>query len=446
MAVRENSFLEASKYLKESRLNSENKRNSIIQERLNKKEEFSKKYRDIRESRQERERFHGEMLEAAKNNNFATVLKGIYIGALEANSLTDNGIILAENLVDSWIKEKGGASAILNECKNRTYLLSRISEIVQEASDDDVKEVEDVDKDKKEEDKKEDNKKEKEEKPKEKEEDKKEKKDKKDDIDIDKKLDGDDDLDIEDDDEDEEEEKEGDKKSEKEEKKEKESENEDEEDDDKEDKKEEKSDPLNITDIDGDGDEDESDIAEDIVDDIDDTAEEKSSIDGEGTDNKGKIFEELEKEDDVKKAVELIKQRVADAEESFIKRNAEDKKKVDELLSKISDNVKTVEDLSEDDPDKAKVAQEAARLNNIKIKEITENRPLTVLEKMTRKLSSSIIKDSSVREQYVTESGELDTYLIVESAKVMYGFLETISTLQLEKVDAAYIQKVLEEM
>lgn len=115
----------------------------------------------------------------------------------------------------------------------------------------------------------------------------------------------------------------------------------------------------------------------------------RSTVDGDGAENKGKIFEELEKEEDVKKAIELIKQRVADAEESFIKRNAEDKKQIDELLSKISDNVKTVEDLSEEEPEKSKVAEESARNYNRRIKAITENRPLTVLEKMTRNLSSS---------------------------------------------------------
>ena len=400
MNVRENSFLEASRYLMNSRINREETRNKLIQESVNKRDNFVKKYHDIKESRLSKERAHSELLEAARNSNFSTVLKSIYITALEANTLTDNGIILAENMVDSWIREKGGALSIFNECKNDTYLLSRLHQIVEDAAQDDVKAVEDLDLSDK-------NKSDKESKDDKKEDSKQEKEDNKE---SEKDIEGTD----------------------------------EEETDDK-----VNNDSLNITDIDDKPEESddntETDTAEDIIDDIepDNTP---VSVDGDGAENKGKIFEELEKEEDVKKAIELIKQRVADAEESFIKRNAEDKKQIDELLSKISDNVKTVEDLSEEDPEKSKVAEESARNYNRRIKAITENRPLTILEKMTRNLSSSIIKDSSIREQYLTENGDLDTYLVIESAKVMYGFLETLSTLKLEKVDSSYIAKVLEEM
>ena len=80
------------------------------------------------------------------------------------------------------------------------------------------------------------------------------------------------------------------------------------------------------------------------------------------------------------------------------------------------------------------------------IESIKENRPLTVFEKMSRNLSKSIIVDESVRENYITESGTLDVDLIVEASKVMYGFLETVNTLQLEKVDCNYIKKDLDSM
>ena len=35
---------------------------------------------------------------------------------------------------------------------------------------------------------------------------------------------------------------------------------------------------------------------------------------------------------------------------------------------------------------------------------------------------------------------------VIESARVMYGFLETVNTLQLAKVDANYIQNILDNM
>ena len=103
------------------------------------------------------------------------------------------------------------------------------------------------------------------------------------------------------------------------------------------------------------------------------------------------------------------------------------------------------EDAKEEDK-AAALAQESARYNQRRIKDITENRPLNVLEKMTRIIHSNITKDTVLREQYLEENGQMDTSLVVETAKVMYGFMETLNTLQLEKVDAKYIEKVLNEM
>ena len=59
---------------------------------------------------------------------------------------------------------------------------------------------------------------------------------------------------------------------------------------------------------------------------------------------------------------------------------------------------------------------------------------------------TNIVKDESVRERYMTENGTLDVDLAVESAKVMYGFLETLNTIQIEKVDEKYIANIINGM
>ena len=178
----------------------------------------------------------------------------------------------------------------------------------------------------------------------------------------------------------------------------------------------------------------------------DDGEDSDTTVDG-NTENKGQIFDELEKEDDVQKAIDLIKTRVADAEEQFIRNNAEDKKKMDEVLNKISTNVKTVEDLAgkkdKESETKSDIAQEAVRMSKREYDNIVNNRPLTIFEKMTRKLGSGIIKNAAVKESYMNEEGSLDVDRVVESAKVMYGFLETINTLKLENVNSKYIADVL---
>ena len=195
---------------------------------------------------------------------------------------------------------------------------------------------------------------------------------------------------------------------------------------------------------------DDTEVADDIIDD-DDAPEDATTIDGDDDEqDNGGIFNDLEKEKDVQQAIETIRQRVADAEENFIKRNAEDKEKINELIGKISDNVKTVNQLSDDDStagqEKKSIAEESARIARRQIKDITESRPQSVMERMIRNLTSTITKDQVLRESYTEEDGSIDMASIVEAGKVMYGFLETLNTLQLVKVTPDYIKDIVDNM
>lgn len=476
---RENETLESYKSLRENQARLAQKELDSLNEKAKAQEDFRNKYHAIRESRERKAASRSALMEAARNNALSTVLKAIYITALEAETLTDDGIILAESMVDTWIAENGGASKILGKVGNNTYLLSRITQIVEDAAEADVKEIESeedgeelTNKEKKQnaidaakefmktarkpdvqdfmtqvftpqpkEEKPEDDKEEKKEKPEGEEEEElklpenEESKEDSEEKEPEKSFE-DDPADGEEKSETTEpsEPKDGEDKSEKSETTEpEESEGEEVEPEEKEGEEKSKEEIEDETD---------DELGEPLD---DDGINQDTTIDG-TTSNDGKIFDELNKEEDVQKAVEIIRNRIADAEETFIKNNAEDKKKIEELLDKISNNVKTVEDLSDKDEAKAKVAEESVRMYKRHIESIKENRPLTVFEKMSRNLSKSIIVDESVRENYITESGTLDVDLIVEASKVMYGFLETVNTLQLEKVDCNYIKKVLDSM
>lgn len=420
---RENYFLESYKALDKLKSARESKRIEFDSRKIQNYDNFVKDYHSIMESRESNMRKRGRILEEARNDALATIIEAIYISALEAGTLTDNSIILADSLTRNWIKENGGARSIMNRCKNNTYLLNRISSIMEDAAEDELKDIEDIDNDS---DEKDDEDKE----------SKKEKEDKKDSDDTKDKKKDDKEEDDSDDDEAEEESP-----------------------------KEDDSDPLSDTDFEDDDtevpddattteDDNETDVADDIVDDLEEVPDKDITVDG-NEENQGKIFDELEKEEDVQKAIELIRQRVADAEETFIRRNAEDKKQIDDLIGRISDNVKTVEDMNDEaeaednadsDSTETKLAEESVRVTRRKIKDITENRTLSVLEKMSRNLTAGIVKDHVIREQYTDENGKLDVSAAFESAKVMYGFLETLNTLQLEKVDAKYIENVLNNM
>ena len=467
---RYNEMVETVRSLNENRNRLAQQEAAKIDKAVNERSNFRNKYYQIKESQHQQRMMRSKILESARNDALSTCLKAIYITALEANTLTDQSIILAESMVDNYIKENGGASAILGRVGNNSYLLSRITDIVEEAA---LREAEEIEKD----DDKEDAKAE--------EDNKKDLKDKaliaaKDFIDsaseddikkFTAKMKGEDtddedddiqlpkndddkqdtpDLEDPDDDDDSDDNKSDDKK-------------------DSEDEDDDKDDSLNMSFDDDDSDDDKSDDKKDSEEDDDEDDEDdlgeplprddddessdddnkddsdKSSDDND-SEGKGKILDNLDKEEDVQKAIDTIRNRVADAEETFIKNNAEDKKKIDELLTKISTNVKTVNDLGNKEDPKSKVAQESVQMAKRQIDMIKTNRPLTIFEKMTRNLSLNIVKDCAVRESFIEEHGQLDVDMIVETAKVMYGFLETVNTLQLEKVDESYIKNVLENM
>ena len=481
--------LETYRSLQENRAKLAEAEQTKINEAVAKREDFRNNYDIIKSRKRRLDAEHGRLLEAARDEAFAKVIKGIYIGALEVGTLSDNGIMLAESMVDNWIKENGGASSILTKVGNNTYLLSRITQIVENAAIETINEIESEEEDD-EEDKKataedkakefiknankedikdfvsnildsiqkksKDDAKEAIEKKQEKEEEKKAEAENSDDNE---------EVDIEIEDDEKPEESEEDSEKTEEESEESEDANKDDKDTEVEDvdpdeetgveieddEKPEDEDSLGSVDDDDETSEKEDEATDDTDEELgepldDDGIDQDISVDGD-TSNDGKIFDQLDKEEDVQKAVELIRSRVADAEETFIRNNAEDKKKVDELLNKISNNVKTVEDLNDKNEAKAEVAKESARYNKMKIDSIRENRPLTVFEKMTRNLSSSIITNESVLKEYTDEdTGTLDMGAVIESARVMYGFLETVNTLQLAKVDANYIQNILDNM
>lgn len=407
MSIIENNIVEAHKFLRESERALAEAELAKINKSIAEKEAFANNYYNIIESARDKQLRRGRLLEATRNDALSTVIKAIYITALEANTLTDDAIALAESLVDKWVREKG-ANSILSEVAGKTYLLDRLTQIVEDAAEEETKKLEKLENgEEPEEEKKEDSKEE--------------------------------------------------KSEESEETKEEESKE-----DSTEDSKEE--DPENTSDgeefevddetVSDEPVEEDPSVEENIEDEAEKTIEdapyEKITTIDDGEDQ-GKIFDELEKEEDVQKAIELIRQRVADAEETFIKRNAEDKQKIDELLGRISDNVKTVEDMenraeTEENEAKAAIAKESAMIDRRRIANITENRPLSVFEKMTRVISTDVVKNEEIRESYMTESNTIDTAAVVESAKVMYGFLETLNTLQLESVDSKYLQKLIEEM
>ena len=455
MKQRENSFVEAMKFITE-------RNNKLVEQdinksntRINEHNEFMKKYYDIKKSRLDAQKERVQLYESAQDQELATAIKGIYITALEANTLTDNGILLAEELVDKWIKNEGGAAKIIRENINKTYLLNRICTIVENAAIKDIisiYEAEDED-ELKSDDKEEEN------------EDKEEDSDKEDE-DLDYELD-DKKEESEDKEEDSNEEVIDDKETEEEIEVKKDNDDEDDTDSngdlnygvegekDVADATDEEHDEPEVEDelekdfesSDDEESEEEAEAEEEIEDDTDEDIDNdgEADIEEEPENDDNEVLKDLDQEQDVKKAVALIRQRIADAEETFIKNNAKDKEQINSLLGKISDNIKTVEDMSEKDKERGKdaVAEENVKMGRRNISQITNERPLSIMEMFARNLNKDIIRDENERTYYLNEDGSLDIDTIVESAKVLYGFLETINTIQIgRKIDQDYIKEI----
>lgn len=156
--------------------------------------------------------------------------------------------------------------------------------------------------------------------------------------------------------------------------------------------------------------------------------------------DKDDLFTKMEKEDSISAAVDLLSKRIKDAEEDFIKKNALDKKKIENIVSNLNDRINgaTGEEISNEDKEEAQ--NEVARL----ITEVRENRFHSIFEEMVKSVAEEVLADSTITESYRNENGKLDMGSIVETAKVMYGFLEFVNTIQLEKVDEKFIKNILD--
>lgn len=189
-------------------------------------------------------------------------------------------------------------------------------------------------------------------------------------------------------------------------------------------------------------------IVEDVADEIEDSVDEDDKeVQKIPDEPKEKMFDKLENEEDVDTAVELIATRISNAEEEFIKKNAEDKEKIEQIVTSINDRINAVKmDNTMDDEIKESIEQEQYILSKRKINEVYDRRSHNVFETMVHEVSTVALKNDEMKKLYTLEDGSLNIEKIVGSVKCLYGFLEFVNTIQLEKVDEEYIKRVLTEI
>ena len=84
MIKRENAFVEAMKFVKDNNNKLAEKDIKKLNESVQNREDFIKKYHDIRRSRIDNQIERNKIIEGARNSELSTAIKAIYITALKA--------------------------------------------------------------------------------------------------------------------------------------------------------------------------------------------------------------------------------------------------------------------------------------------------------------------------------------------------------------------------
>jgi histone H3/H4 len=142
---------------------------------------------------------------------------------------------------------------------------------------------------------------------------------------------------------------------------------------------------------------------------------------------------------------DIIRTRVSDAEENFILKNQEDKANVKKILKNTADSISAAKMTGDDEYSDA-VEESDTRLAKQKIYNVQHEGRRSVFDRMVRNLSEAVIKDETMRPNYVLSNGRLNVDAVVESARCMYALLEMVSALGIEKVDEQYIEDTLKSI
>lgn len=157
------------------------------------------------------------------------------------------------------------------------------------------------------------------------------------------------------------------------------------------------------------------------------------------------FWKDVDDTEDVDDITNLIRMRVSNAEENFVNRNQQDKENVKTVLKQTADRVQMAKDTNDNDYAES-VEESETRIAKDKIYKIQHEGYRSVFDRMVRNLSEAAVKNKDAKGSLIDENGKLNMDSIVESARCMYSLLETIGTIQLEKVDNKYIEDTLKSI
>lgn len=135
---------------------------------------------------------------------------------------------------------------------------------------------------------------------------------------------------------------------------------------------------------------------------------------------------------------DLVKVRVMSAIEDFTQSNRNTKSDIEDTLKYAQTKI----DNTDSEDVKESVTIHAKRKNTLTL----DNRSKNIFECMVENIARSTINNYEMKCYTEAETGRLDMYKIVENAKVMYTFMETLNTAKLEKIDESYVRDVLNSL
>lgn len=157
------------------------------------------------------------------------------------------------------------------------------------------------------------------------------------------------------------------------------------------------------------------------------------------------FWDDIDDTENVDDITSLIRMRVSDAEENFVNKNQQDKENVKTILQQTASRIQMAKGTNDNDYAE-EVEESETRLAKNKIYQIQHEGHRSIFDRMVRNLSEAALKNEDAKGTLIDESGKLDMDAIVESARCMYALLETVSTIQLEKVDIKYIEDTLKSI
>ena len=149
------------------------------------------------------------------------------------------------------------------------------------------------------------------------------------------------------------------------------------------------------------------------------------------------FFNKLDGLDD-EAITDSIRAKVTDAIEDFMLSNKKDHEAIKDALENCEKKI-------HDNPDASEVVKESyQQICKRKITDI-RNRPKSVLESMVSAMCESVIKNDELKNEFMVE-GKLDMPKIVDRIQMMYTFIETVNTMNLYKIDEAYISDLIQAL